>query len=352
MGSSDSFFETVDSEAKAYLLGWIASDGAINRNGTISIALHRRDAPMLEILRRIICEELPVRPLRDTIVSLTIPSKAIVASVCKWLDISPGKKSQTVGFPPLGRDDLKWAFLRAYFEGDGTISSAGSKATSPRCSITTNSPRMKRAIREFCGVKCSESADELAWQGNNALDFLSKLYDNAGFFLPRKRDRYLDWASWVPALSGGGNYGRELLFRWTRTHTRAVAPFKARASDSGYDLTLIEKGQSSGLLTFYRTGIKIEPEFGWYFDVVPRSSIVKTGHMLANGIGVIDRSYRGEILVPLIKVDPQAPELELPSRIVQLVPRPIVHLQLRMVEDLEDTARGAGGFGSTGEHRE
>ena len=99
----------------------------------------------------------------------------------------------------------------------------------------------------------------------------------------------------------------------------------------------------------YDTGIKVQPAFGWYFDLVPRSSISKTGYMLANSIGVIDRTYVGPVLVPLRKVDPHAPDLELPARLVQIIPRPIVHIQWEEVEALDETARGAGGFGSTGQ---
>jgi deoxyuridine 5'-triphosphate nucleotidohydrolase len=206
---------------------------------------------------------------------------------------------------------------------------------------------MRGAIKAFCGIKCSESNDRLYWSHSNALDFMAKLYDGANLALTRKRDLYLDWCTWIPSLAGN-NHGRGPAMRWTRTHRDAIAPFKERASDSGFDLTLIRVARRFGLMTVYGTGLKIEPDHGWYFDVVPRSSIIKTGHMLANGVGVIDRAYRGEILVPLIKVDPDAGELVLPARVVQLVPRPIVHLQVLEVDDLQDTTRGEGGFGSTG----
>ena len=52
--------------------------------------------------------------------------------------------------------------------------------------------------------------------------------------------------------------------------------------------------------------------------LVPRSSISKTGYMLANSVGVIDRTYTGNVLVPLIKVDKSMPDLILPARVVQL----------------------------------
>jgi dUTP pyrophosphatase len=102
------------------------------------------------------------------------------------------------------------------------------------------------------------------------------------------------------------------------------------------------------MVEFFDTCIKVQPDFGWYFDVAPRSSLAKSGYIMANSIGVIDRAYTGTVLIALIKIDPSAGDLELPARIAQLIPRPIVHLQIEEVDSLDETARGAGGFGSTG----
>ena len=70
--------------------------------------------------------------------------------------------------------------------------------------------------------------------------------------------------------------------------------------------------------------------------------------MLANNVGIIDRTYTGSIIVPLIKVDPTKPDLELPSRLVQIIPRPIIHMDVVNVDSLNTTQRNSGGFGSSG----
>ena len=70
--------------------------------------------------------------------------------------------------------------------------------------------------------------------------------------------------------------------------------------------------------------------------------------MLANNVGVIDRGYTGEIMIALIKVDDSAPDLELPCRIAQMIPRRIAHVNFVEVNDIEQTTRNDGGFGSTG----
>jgi dUTP pyrophosphatase len=69
--------------------------------------------------------------------------------------------------------------------------------------------------------------------------------------------------------------------------------------------------------------------------------------MQANSVGIIDQSYTGEIMVPLIKIDPDAPDLQLPAKIAQLVPRRWHGLHPVEDETELETMRGDGGFGST-----
>jgi hypothetical protein len=137
-------------------------------------------------------------------------------------------------------------------------------------------------------------------------------------------------------------------FRFVKTLPDAVMPKKNKASDSGFDMVLVKKLKEVGKVVYYDTGIQLAPPVGWYFDLVGRSSISKTGYMLANNIGIIDQSYRGNVMVALVKIDPDAPELELPARLVQIIPRKVGHMQAIECDDLENTARGAGGFGSSG----
>jgi len=84
-------------------------------------------------------------------------------------------------------------------------------------------------------------------------------------------------------------------------------------------------------------------------QVRPRSGLaVKHGVTLLNGPGTIDADYRGEIRVALINLSQQPYEVCRGDRIAQLVIAPVVQCQWRAVEQLDETERGAGGFGSTG----
>jgi deoxyuridine 5'-triphosphate nucleotidohydrolase len=240
----------------------------------------------------------------------------------------------------LAATDASWPFARGALDAAGHVNRPGRGRDSPRCTLRGPEPLCER-IAALAAIPIARRG-RLDWHGTNALDFLARLYDGAAVALPSPRDRYLAWTSVLAAPPSG------LAFRWARIDPAAVPPRKEHASDCGFDLTLVRVASLRGQVTFFGTGVQIEPPFGWYFDLVARSSISKSGYLLANGIGVIDRAYRGELLVPLVKIDPAAPDLVLPARVVQLVPRPIVHMRVEEAPSLDDTPRGSGGFGSTG----
>jgi dUTP pyrophosphatase len=70
--------------------------------------------------------------------------------------------------------------------------------------------------------------------------------------------------------------------------------------------------------------------------------------MLANNIGIIDATYRGSIIVALVRVNDNADEIKLPMRLVQMIPRSLILMNNIEVDSLSDTVRGSGGFGSSG----
>ena len=140
-----------------------------------------------------------------------------------------------------------------------------------------------------------------------------------------------------------------MIINCVKRHKNAVIPSRAHNRDVGYDLTAIRRHKvfPNGVV-LYDTGIAISPPESYYIEVVPRSSISKTGYMLANGVGTIDPDYTGNIYLALIKVVPDAPELTLPFTLCQFVLRKAYYGRVQEVTCLDDTDRGAGGFGSTG----
>ncbi len=133
-------------------------------------------------------------------------------------------------------------------------------------------------------------------------------------------------------------------------------PLKKEPDDIGYDLYITELKEinQAGVYMFY-TGLCMTAPYGYYWEIIPRSSIVKTGFMLANGVGVIDPSFRGQWMIPLVKINSGMSNLKTPMRIAQAVLRPICKIEFeetefQVVEKLSETKRGEGGFGSTGIH--
>jgi dUTP pyrophosphatase len=141
----------------------------------------------------------------------------------------------------------------------------------------------------------------------------------------------------------------EVLF--VKDDINAIIPTKGTQCAVGYDLTAISVYKKlSDKTTLYDTGIIVQPPPGYYTEILPRSSITKTGYVLSNSVGTIDSDYRGRLLIALTRVDEGFPELTLPFTKCQLVLRRHEDYTLTEVRSLENTERGSGGFGSTDKH--
>ncbi len=105
----------------------------------------------------------------------------------------------------------------------------------------------------------------------------------------------------------------------------------------------------AGKTVMIHTGLSMEIPEGYAGLVYARSGIAcKRGLAPANKVGVIDADYRGEIMVALHNHSETDQTVEAGERVAQLVIAPFLTAEFTEAEELEDTARGAGGFGSTG----
>ena len=109
---------------------------------------------------------------------------------------------------------------------------------------------------------------------------------------------------------------------------------------------ILEAGQRA----LVPTGIAIAlPDAGYVALLFARSGLgVKKGICLSNGVGVIDSDYRGEIRVGLVNLGGETYTVQPGDRIAQLMVTPVVQPTLTLVDELDETSRGADGFGSTG----
>jgi len=146
------------------------------------------------------------------------------------------------------------------------------------------------------------------------------------------------------------------IIKVLKVDDNAVMPTKARYSDAGYDLTIIrEHKRLTPDTTLYDTGIQLEIPNGYYVEIVPRSSISRSGYILANSVGIIDQGYRGNLYIALTKINDSSSgspdllsDLTLPWRCCQMIVRKQVYSRLVAVKEVEKSCRGAGAFGSTG----
>lgn len=127
-------------------------------------------------------------------------------------------------------------------------------------------------------------------------------------------------------------------------------PVRAHPSDAGADL--VSKNEyvlPVGIRCLVPTGVKVAIPQGFVGLLFPRSSLSKIGITMTNSVGVIDSDYRGEIMASLIYHGSTAYSMiQEKARIVQLVVVPIILPKFNKVDNLDETARGTGGFGSTG----
>ena len=129
----------------------------------------------------------------------------------------------------------------------------------------------------------------------------------------------------------------------------AVIPQYAHLTDAGFDLLAVSAEVDDDGNIVYGTGLAFEIPVGYVGLVFPRSSVSSRSLVMANSVGVIDSGYRGEVT---LKFKPIGIYLNNPyqigERVAQLVIIPYPHVDFTEVDELSESDRGEGGYGSTG----
>jgi dUTP pyrophosphatase len=131
----------------------------------------------------------------------------------------------------------------------------------------------------------------------------------------------------------------------------SVVPTYAHPGDAGADLVAAEAVRlAPGERALVGTGVRIALPDGYAAFVVPRSGLAaKHGITVLNAPGTVDAGYRGEIKVTLLNTDLDAAyDVAVGDRIAQLIVMPVPPVRFVPVDELPDSVRGSGGFGSTG----
>lgn len=133
-----------------------------------------------------------------------------------------------------------------------------------------------------------------------------------------------------------------------KLHPDAKMPFRANPTDAGADLVAVSRDYNiEGTIT-YGIGLSFEIPKGYCGLLIPRSSCSKMDLQMPNSVGVIDSDYRGEVKAIFAASKSNPITYDINDRVAQLLIVPIELATFTEVDELSDTERGDGGFGSTG----
>jgi deoxyuridine 5'-triphosphate nucleotidohydrolase len=253
-------------------------------------------------------------------------------------------------------------FVKAYIEKYGNI-------INDNLNITFYDDKMADTIAKLYDIphnmlKGLNKNAVVQYKGVNMIDLLGMLYSD--YECPYYNNYIYTYNS-----RDGASVPTIKVFK---VDERAVIPSKSRYSDSGYDLTIIsEYKRLTSNTVIYDTGIQLEIPNGYYVEIVPRSSISRSGYMLANNVGIIDQGYRGNLYIALTKINDETPDLtdltdwRLPWKCCQMIVKKQIYSQFVITDVvanaanaadanadtntnivIEKSSRGTGAFGSTG----
>lgn len=134
----------------------------------------------------------------------------------------------------------------------------------------------------------------------------------------------------------------------------STIPQKAHTTDACYDVYATSLNDLGDGRIEYGLGIHLQPEYlgqGIQFDFRARSSIHKTGLILSNCIGTGDEGYTGEYKAVFYNVIPSLQNYKVGDRILQMQVTQAIPVDFELVDEFDNTSRGAGGFGSSDEKK-
>jgi deoxyuridine 5'-triphosphate nucleotidohydrolase len=384
MAFCENFFETIDTPEKAYILGVVAfnnySDEKAddicvyvevnsvedheNRSRNVLYDYYldlgdedKKNYPyfnnietLAESLRKIgdISLNADTSDMR-CVIEVTITSQKIKDDIASHLDIVRCQYGDLTEFITKCYDadpNICNQFVKAYIErfacirNDQLNISFYNDATSDSIIKLYDIPYIRQKTLKFHVIQ---------YNSVNMIDLLGMIYSD--YSCPYYNN----------SIYGYNNYNEHEnvsipIIKVFKVDDEAVMPTKARYSDAGYDLTILREYKVlTHNTSLYDTGIQLEIPNGYYVEIVPRSSISRSGYMLANSVGIIDQGYRGNLFIALTKINDDTayavPELSLPWKCCQMIVKKQVYSRLVAGDagkEIEQSSRGTGGFGSTG----
>ena len=388
MAFCENFFETIDTPEKAYILGVVAFNNYSDDENTKDISVYfevnsvedhenrsrhvlydyyldlgdedKKNYPYfnnIETLAESLRKIGDASYTADTsdmrcVIELTITSQKIKDDIASHLDIKRCQYSDLTDFITKCYEadaNVCNQFVKAYIEKFASIMndklniSFYNDATADSIVKLYDIPYIRNKTLKFHVIQ---------YNCVNMIDLLGMIYSD------------YDCPYYNNYIYGYNNCdGRDSvsipIIKVFKVDDEAVMPTKARYSDAGYDLTILREFKVlTHNTSLYDTGIQLEIPNGYYVEIVPRSSISRSGYMLANSVGIIDQGYRGNLFIALTKInkindDPESAvqKLSLPWKCCQMIVKKQVYSRLVAGDagkEIEQSSRGTGGFGSTG----
>jgi deoxyuridine 5'-triphosphate nucleotidohydrolase len=329
-------FSIINTDYKAYLLGYFYNNIILLENKKLYLKLHIKNNHILDLIKKYINSNDIEYSYSNSYFDIYLDSKILHTSFPNLYSL----KNMPETF-------CKY-FILGLFDIHGTINNLNDD-DEPECSIYINSKLLLKEVDEFIKIPKFIIHNKIIFVSTNCIDFLGLIYNhsfkNYNIHNYNKYKNLINWKQFI--LKNTFNKCKIL-----KTDENAIIPTKGHNSDVGYDLTIIKKiKQLNDTTTLYDTGLKINVDYGYYVEIVPRSSLSKSGYMLANSIGIIEKSYTGNLLIALSKIDKNSKEIELPFRCCQMIFKQQIYLDIEEIYEEEDniviTTRNNGGFGSS-----
>lgn len=310
-----SFFKELNPQ-KSYILGWIISQYNPNQKNILFTDMNEKLIEDIHIYLQSYFENDITSVTRSHFDYLFEISSEEFSSSLKNVSIT-------------NNIEYVYDFIRGYYDSNGYFDNN-------KLSITGSYIQIIKDIIDLPSYIINNNT--LIYEDINIIDFLGLIYKNPIIKNENKYKKYIEYI--------GYNHKLPLCEVF---NNRGIIPSKTRESDVGYDLSIIKEHKTLNNKTkLYDTGIRIKVEHGYYAEIYPRSSLSKSGYMLANSVGIIDRGYRNNIYIALTKIDDNAKDIEFPFRCCQIIFRKQEYFQIKEVnEDFNETDRNKGGFGST-----
>jgi len=259
-------FSVVDTEEKAYILGFIAADGALvekkNSSSVLSIKLHKRDLLHLEKIRDIICPSLSIyHTVRDNCCGIRLGDPLLSNELFKHGIIH--RKTYNPQIPGTVPDHLIKHWIRGYFDGDGSVYHLKNNYDKIFCHITGYSKSNNNILLDFihdtfvshmnrekicdCNPSRSQRKDtvRISYSHNKSICFLQWIYKDATIYLGRKYDKVLPFMSTPPDCKRCGTRGKSYASKklWTDEEILLLTSNKDMPVD--YLLSIIDRSKEA-----------------------------------------------------------------------------------------------------------